>query len=198
MQTDIDRNLHVHTWLSTWARAEQSLDNVIPECARLGYRYIIINDHHHEPDRGYYAMAEYNRRHIARWQPVYPDMRIVLGCEAQMDNPQHCSIDADLAARHQVALELNPFRTAEAASWIRELVRGIRAAGGKVSLGSDAHTLRQLGYPRRDDPTCSYTWADLHRLFGLRPGDLYMPLSAERRTQTVQAAVMSERQEVSR
>ncbi|NLG26930.1 MAG: hypothetical protein GX557_03415 [Chloroflexi bacterium] len=266
MPTDIDRNLHVHTWLSTCARSEHTLTNVMSECARLGYRWVVISDHHHEPERDYEAMRRYNQRRIAALQPQYPQTRVVLGCEAQMDDPEHCSIDAGLAARyevvacacnhyggklvewpavrssrgfaehhlrmlqgaiatgfvhvivhpflngsvggvdpaqiyasfhdgeiadvvaqaaaHGVALEVNPSRAEPAAAWFREVVQAVRAAGGAVSLGSDAHRLVQLGYPRRDDPTRSYTWADLDALFGLRPTDLFTPLrSAQARPQ---------------
>jgi len=280
MQTDLDRNLHVHTWLSTCARCEQTLSNVIPECARLGYRHITISDHHHEPARAYRAMADYNRRRIAALQPRYPGMRILLGCEAQMDDPEHCSIDAALAAEYQVvscacnhyygklvqrpaeqtargygehhlrmlagaihtgfvdvlvhpfvygaagcipaaevdaafrdgeiadivtlaasrgvALELNPYHAEPAAPWFRELVQGIRAAGGRVSLGSDAHWLQWLGYPQRENPTLSYTWADLDRLFGLRRSDLYTPPSGEGCAHPLNVTAVPVQQEVSR
>jgi len=239
------------------------------ECARLGYRWVAICDHHHEPERDYEAMRRHNQRRIAALQPMYPQMRVVLGCEAQMDNPEHCSIDAELASRydvvacacnhyggklvewppertsrgfaehhlrmlhgaiatgfvhvivhpfingdiggvdadqihtsfydgeiadvvaqaaaHGVAFEVNPYRAEPVAAWFREVVQAIRAAGGAVSLGSDAHRLVTLGYPRRDDPTRCYTWADLDALFGLRPTDLFTPLgSAQARPQEEQ------------
>jgi len=73
------------------------------------------------------------------------------------------------AAKAGMAFEINPGYLVHAMDWLRELLQEARAQGTKFTLGSDAHTLSQLGYEPWNGKLDPATLVDE---LGLRESDL--------------------------
>ena len=111
---------------------------------------------------------------------AHPFLHSKLGLESGLETLQSYD-EAKLsevlraAAKAEVAFEINPRQVQHAVEWRRELVSEGRRQGVKFTLGSDAHTLSDVGYRRVDgqtDPTIAC------KAIGLREDDLKWPLDA--------------------
>lgn len=94
----IDRDFHMHTDMSTCASREATMARMVDSARAAGAKYIGISDHFHELNRDFAEMATTNRRLIEE-ATRRVDAELFLGCEAQMDTPTRCTINADLARR---------------------------------------------------------------------------------------------------
>lgn len=95
----IDRDFHMHTDLSTCASREATMARMVESAHAAGARYIGVSDHFHELNRDFAEMATINRRLIEEQKRRADGADLFLGCEAQMDTPSRCTINADLAHR---------------------------------------------------------------------------------------------------
>lgn len=81
---DIQGDLHMHTH---WSDGRDSIEEMVRECAALGYKYLAITDHspHSSASRnlsvgGVLRQAE----EIARLREAYPNIAILHGCEVDI------------------------------------------------------------------------------------------------------------------
>ena len=65
------------------------------------------------------------------------------------------------SAAVNMAFEINPRHADLALDWFRELIQEARIHGVKFTLGTDAHSIADLGYPDRSGRTCLDVLNDL-------------------------------------
>lgn len=65
------------------------------------------------------------------------------------------------AAKANMAFEINPRHADNALEWFKEFVQEARLHGAKFTLGTDAHALASLGYPKGNGRTCEDILRDL-------------------------------------
>jgi len=75
------------------------------------------------------------------------------------------------AAEAGVAFELNPYKVGRAVEWFRDLIQEGRRQGVRFTLGSDAHDIGMVGYPKVD----GLVPEDICNALGLEQGDLKWP-----------------------
>ncbi len=95
----IKRDFHMHTDLSTCAAREAKLPAMVAAARAAGVEHIGISDHFHELHRDFAEMARINRQLVEQEKSRDSSLNLYLGCEAQMDSPDRCTIDAALASQ---------------------------------------------------------------------------------------------------
>ena len=100
----IDRDFHIHTELSCCAQRETTVSGILEACSALGMKIVGISDHFHELDRDFPAMVRANRQLVQQEQRKHPGLQVFLGCEAQMNRPDQCTITPELAAEFDYVL----------------------------------------------------------------------------------------------
>lgn len=102
--TVIDRDFHIHTELSCCAQRETTIAEILDACSALGMKTVGISDHFHEMDRDFREMVRANRKLVEEGQRRHPELQVFLGCEAQMNRPDQCTITPELAAEFDYVL----------------------------------------------------------------------------------------------
>jgi histidinol phosphatase-like PHP family hydrolase len=102
--TKIDRDFHMHTDLSSCASREATMPRMVAAARESGLKYVGISDHFHELQRDFAEMARTNRRLIETEKQHANGVDLFLGCEAQMDAPNRCTISPQLAREFDYVL----------------------------------------------------------------------------------------------
>lgn len=85
-------NFHVHTYQSNCAQKEMTVKNIIPKAMEEDLKIIGLTDH--TVDSNFWDRTQLIRRELG---VLNPEIKVLIGCEADMLSPQKVTIDDKLA-----------------------------------------------------------------------------------------------------